>query len=345
MTPLDLTRTPNTDPTEIYRYRDGLHAVDLLITGIVRLDFFTWLSRNPSNKAAICRALEIADRPTDVMLTLFTAMGLIETEEGVFCVTELAQEHLVKDSPWNLAPYYASLKDRPVAKDYLAVLKTDKPANWGSLKTEQDWHKAMETEAFASPFTAAMDCRGVYLAQAMAWQLNLRPYTRLLDIAGGSGIYACSLMAHHPHLQATVFEKPPVDRIAREQISRRGFAGRVSVAAGDLFKDALPGDCDVHLLSNVLHDWDVPVVKQLLAGSFRALRPGGMLVVHDAFINAAKTGPLPVAAYSALLMHTTQGKCYSTSEMEEHLTGAGFRSVNYFSTAADRGVMTASKEK
>ena len=41
---LDLTRVPETDPLEIYRYRDGIYAVDMLITGLVHLDLFTWLS-------------------------------------------------------------------------------------------------------------------------------------------------------------------------------------------------------------------------------------------------------------------------------------------------------------
>jgi hypothetical protein len=39
-------------------------------------------------------------------------------------------------------------------------------------------------------------------------------------------------------------------------------------------------------------------------------------MIHDAHINAAKNGPLPVAEYSVLLMFASEGKCYSISEME-----------------------------
>jgi 3-hydroxy-5-methyl-1-naphthoate 3-O-methyltransferase len=345
MMPTDLTLVPKTNPLEIYRYRDGLYAVDLLTAAVVHLDFFTWLAKNPSDTAAICAHFGTTARPTDVMLTLFTANGFIASEDGIFHITELGREHLTQNSPWNLRPYYASLKDRPVTKDFLAVLKTDKPANWGSAKDTLDWHKAMETEAFANSFTAAMDCRGIYLGQALATRLDLSGRTRLLDIGGGSGIYACSLVAHHPHLQATVFDQRPVDQIAAKLIARRGFAARVNVLAGDMFKDPLPCDSDVHLYSNVLHDWGVPEVRQLVAASFKALRPGGLLIVHDAFINADKTGPLPVAAYSALLMHSTQGKCYSTVEYEELLGEAGFREFQFCATAADRGALTAKKLK
>jgi hypothetical protein len=45
--PHDLTSAPQTDPLNIYRYRDSLYAVDL-ITAALSIDFFTWLSANPS---------------------------------------------------------------------------------------------------------------------------------------------------------------------------------------------------------------------------------------------------------------------------------------------------------
>ena len=336
MSQQDLTRTPHTDPLNIYRYRDGLYAVDLLGAALVWLDFFTWLGEHPSDKAAICRALEIAERPTDVMLTLFTAMGLVRARDGVFSLTESAREHLVKTSPWFMGPYYASLKDRPVCKDYVNVLRTGQPANWGSLKNEKDWAKAMEDEAFAQSFTAAMDCRGVYLGQAMARLLDLHGHTHLLDVAGGSGIYACSLVARHPHLRATVLEKPPVDRVAAAAIAQRGYAERVSVRVGDMFAEEFPADCDAHLFSNVLHDWEEPVVKKLLAKSFRALPSGGLLVIHDMHLDEAKSGPLPVAEYSALLMHSTWGKCYSLAELRSYFDELGFVDMKFTPTAADR---------
>src|SRR4051812_44432409 len=185
----DLRTAPQTDPVDIYRVRDGIYAPDMLLTAIVHLDLFSWLAESPATRAAICRQFETTDRPTGVMLALFAAMGLVEERDQVFHLTQKAREHLVKTSPWFLGPYYESLKSRPVALDLLKVLRTGKPANWGSQKDEKDWHKAMETDAFAAQFTAAMDCRGVYLAQAVAKTVDFSRQQRLLDIAGGSGVY------------------------------------------------------------------------------------------------------------------------------------------------------------
>jgi hypothetical protein len=339
----DLTSVPATDPVGLYRMRDGLYAADMLITALVHLDLFSWLNAHPATRAGICQAFEIVDRPADVMLTLLAAMGLVEERKGVFHLTTLAREHLVSDSPWFLGPYYASLKERPVSLDLLKVLRTGKPANWGSQKNEKDWHKAMETEEFAASFTAAMDCRGVYLAQAVAKAADLARHVHLLDIAGGSGIYACALVAHWPHLAATVLEKPPVDGIAAGAIAKRGYAERVAVHAADMLAAPLPAVADVHLYSNVLHDWDEPIVRDLLKKSFAALPSGGLVMIHDAYLNAAKNGPLHVAEYSVLLMHSSEGRCYSVEEMGRYLTDAGFRDVSYVPGAAVRGVVTARK--
>src|SRR2546423_750969 len=82
--------------------------------------------------------------------------------------------------------------------------------------------------------TAAMDWRGLYLVRAVADAIDLSARHQLLDVAGGSGIYACCLVERNPHVRATVLEKPPVDAVAARAIASRGFGDRVSVHASDM---------------------------------------------------------------------------------------------------------------
>ena len=340
---MNLLTQPDTDPTSIYRQRDGLYAVDMLTAALCHLDLFSRLAEQPADLPSLCRALDLRERPADVMLTLLTAMGLLQNNGGVFSLTMMAREHLVQSSPWFIGPYFASVRERPVCRDILAVLRTNQPSNWASLRDQKQWAKAMEDDAFADAFTAAMDCRGAYLGPALAAKLDCSRHSRLLDIAGGSGVYACAIVARHPHMRAGVLEKPPVDRLTRRSVAARGFADRVEVLVGDMFADPLPAGFDLHLFSNVLHDWDEDGVRQLLAKSAAALPAWGMIIIHDAHLNADKTGPLPVAAYSALLMTITEGKCYSEKEMAGYLAKAGFGDVACAPTAAARSVITARK--
>lgn len=335
--------TPTADPSDIYKYRDSIYAVDLLTAAVVEFNFYTELAKNEGTATEIEVRFGIASRPLDVLLTLSKALGLVGESNGVFKATRKAREFLADGSLVSLRPYYASLMDRPVAGDFVNVLRTGRPANWSSSKKQMEWTKAMETEGFAEKFTAAMDCRGAYLAPVLAQRLDLSSNRQLLDIAGGSGIYACGIVDHHKHLLAAVFEKPPVDTIAREMIASRGFADRVDVVAGDMFKEAIPTGFDVHLLSNVVHDWDIPEVKLLLQKSFEALPPGGKLIIHDAHLNESKDGPIGVAEYSCILMHSTEGRCYSISEMQQYLTEIGFTGVIYVDTVVNRSALVTTK--
>jgi SAM-dependent methyltransferase len=337
-----LLSEPLADPVSLYRLRDGLMAVDLLGAAISHLDFFTWLATHPSTLGAMCVQFGIHPRPADVLLTLTNALGLTTQAGGVFHLTLPAREHLVGGSPYSLKPYYDTLRSRPQTMECLEVLRTGKPANWGSSHSSA-WTQAMKTDEFADQFTAAMDCRGVLLAPALAKRIDLSEHHAVLDVAGGSGIYACAIAARHPHIKAAVFEKPPVDRIAARAIAKRGYGDRVEVLAGDMFAVDWPKGFDVLLLSNMLHDWDEETVKALLKKAADALPSGGLLIVHDAFLNAAKTGPLPVAQYSALLMHSTEGRCYSLGEMRSWFEPVGLEWMEHHPTAVDRSYVLARK--
>lgn len=342
-----LAQLPQTDPTSLLRYRDGVYAIDLLTAAIAEFRLFDYLRDHPATLGEICRHYDWHPRPADVLLTLCLCNGYLEQDEdGMFSASGMAREHLCSDSPWDLSGYYASLRDRPVVADYVRVLHTGRPAHWSGLdEAGDDWHGAMLKDEFAKTFTAAMDCRGVYLGKKLADALapELATATKLLDIGGGSGVYACALAANAPALEAVVLEQAPVDAIAREHIAKRGLADRVSVATGNMFADPWPQGGDLHLFSNVMHDWDFPEIIALLGRSRDALTVGGLVLIHETFLDADKKGPLPVAEYSCILAHSTQGRCYSIAEMADSLEQTGFRILGHRPTGGDRSVIVAKR--
>lgn len=334
---------PRTDPSELLRYRDSIYASDLLICAVAHLDFFTVLKDSPRSLAEICAALQLASRPADVMLTLFLALGLVNKRGGRYSLSAVARDYLVSGTPWSLVPYYASQRDRPQCREFREVLKSDRPAGWSSAGEGRDWLEAMKDAQFADAFTAAMDSRGTFLARKLAAKLDCRTYRSLLDIAGGSGVYACALAQANDRMAATVLERAPVDRATRRSIESKQMSGRVHVIAGDMFKE-IPEGYDIHLFANVLHDWDYESARRLLEMSYEAVDDGGMIAIFDAHLNKSKDGPLAVAEYSCLLMHSTVGRCYSIEEVEGMLSSAGFTDALVRDVAAHRSVITAKKK-
>lgn len=348
------------DPTALYRVRDGVYAGDLLIAAVAEFDVFTHLvATGPRTAADLCASMGWAPRPTDVLLTLAAAHGLVHRDvdaDDLVTVTDLARAHLVAGSPYDLRAYYASLAERPAVREFVTVLRTGAPAAWASATTPgraasaaadaggnapTDWSGRLGDVAFARRITAAMDARGAFLGPSVARAVDDVPGERVLDVGGSSGVYASALLERRPAARAAVLERPPVDAAARTLLAERGLDGVVDVVTGDMFTDPFPRGFDVHLFSQVLHDWDAARVEQLLAASFAALEPGGVLLDHDAHIDADKAGPLPVAEYSALLAHSTPGKCWSVGELAATASRVGFVEVEHRPTAADRGVLVA----
>ncbi len=338
------------DPTALYRVRDGAYAADLLIAAVAEFDLFSWLDRHgPVTADELCAAMGWAARPADVLLTLAAAHRLIDrdlVDQDRVSATELARQHLVGGSRYDLRAYYSSLRERPAVGEFVQILRTDAPAAWASASTRDaagDWSGRLDDVEFARRITAAMDARGAFLGPALSEVVVDLDGVRLLDIGGSSGSYAAALIEGRPQMSAAVFERSPVDRAARTLLEERGLDRRIEVIAGDMFSDPLPGGFDTHLFSQVLHDWDRDRVEALVEASFAALEPGGRLLDHDTHVDEAKTGPLPVAEYSALLMHSTPGKCWSIGELTEIVRAAGFVDIEHRTSAADRGVLIARK--
>ena len=348
------------DPTLLYRVRDGAYAADLLIAAVAEFDMFTWLAdHGPARADALREVMGWAERPADVLLTYSTALGVLArdaTAGDVVGLTALGRQHLAAGSPYDLRAYFGSLSERPAVREFARVLRTDGQAAWasatsageqaggeGTPRADQagDWSGRLSDVGFARRITAAMDARGAFLGPALARATADLPVGRLLDIGGSSGIYATAVLDQHPAATAAVFERPPVDQAARILLVNRGHDERVEVITGDMFTDSLPTGFDVHLYSQVLHDWDRARVEHLLAASYRALPPGGWLLDHDTHINADKTGPLPVAEYSALLMHSTPGKCWSITELTAIAETIGYVDITHRLTAGDRSVLLA----
>jgi hypothetical protein len=339
----NLQSKPKTDPTSLIRLRDSIYATDLLITAIGHYNFFSWLNENPSDFETTIKKLNLASRPADVMLTYFTALGLIEKKNNQFYTTEYSKEHLIDNAEWNLIPYFSTQTERPIVKKMLEVLKSGVPASWGGKENEMDWEKAMERNDFADMFTAGMDSRGAYFAPGLANSFNFSQYNSIIDIAGASGIYAACIKSKHPSIKAALFEKPPVDKIASIGLEKRGIKNDISVYGGDMFNDKIPNGFDIHLYSHAFHDWDINSNRALIKKSFESINEGGLIMIHDAHINKEKTGPLSVAEYSVLLMFSTAGKCYSFGELENLLESEGFENIKYQETIGNRSIITGQK--
>jgi SAM-dependent methyltransferase len=164
----------------------------------------------------------------------------------------------------------------------------------------------------------------------------------VLDIGGGTGLYSLALLQRHRGLRAIVLDRPQVLRVTKELAAEHDVGNRLQCVPGDMFVDALP-EADLILLSNVLHDWDVPDCRRLVGRCAAVLPPGGKLVVHDTFLHDELDGPLAVALYSAALFSLTEGRAYSAAECATWLREVGLTVQDPIATLAHSSLLVGWK--
>jgi len=356
MPPPMLAAGPSTDPAEVLGLAESMFAIDVFTAALVRFGAVRALRDGPLTTPDWARQAGMTERATRVVASLFEVLGVVEpvapaaeqaAGPGAWQLTKLATEFLLPDAAWSIVPVYEALVRRPDCEAMAAVMAVPDAGAEPESDGELDWAAGMGGLDFARFFLRSTDSRNTYLAHAVAERLRPRG-PRLLDVAGGSGLYSCALAKAYPGLRPVLLEQPPVDLLAREAIEQRGLADRVSVRTGDMFsadfgaEDGLR-DFDTVLMSNVVHDWELPEVAALLSAAWRALRPGGQLVLHDAFLGHGPSRDRPVAEYSGLLMKFTAGRCHSLADIGTALRAAGFDSIEVAPSVVNRDLVVAVK--
>lgn len=331
-----------TDPTPIFEHFRGSYATELLTAAVAHFNFFGRLAQTPMSIGALGAALGLAERPASVLTTALRAMGLLAEGNGLLTLTPLAREHLVPGAALDVGDYVGLAAGSPGVLEMVERLTTNRPAAHSSGTAfiyREGVASAMEAEASARHFTLALAGRARNVAPLLAERVPLHQARLLVDVAGGTGIYSIACLLKNPHLRAIVLDRPEVLKVAREMAQAYGVAERLECRAGDMFRDPLPAG-DAILLSNVLHDWDVPDCRALVGKCAAALPPGGLLLIHDVFLNDDLDGPLPVALYSAALFTLTEGRAYSAAEYRGWLTAAGLTPGPVVPTSIHCGVLT-----
>ena len=340
---------PSIDPTPIFEYFRGSYGSELLTAAVAHFNLFGHLAEGPVSFDELRSKLELEVRPTVVLLTALRAFGLIaKNAEQAFELTELATEHLVPDTYFGVNDYIGLAAQSPGVLEMVARLRTNRPAGSSELEGaafifREGIESAMEQESTARHFTLALSGRAKNVAPVLGEKASMDGVTTVLDIGGGTGIYSIALLQRNPNLKAIVFDRPEVLKVASELAAEYEVDDRLEFRSGDMFVDELAQGCEAILLSNILHDWDVPECQQLVTRCAEALPAGGRLLIHDVFLHDELDGPLPIALYSAALFSLTEGRAYSVAEYSSWMKSAGLNPGPVIPTLVHCGILTGVK--
>ena len=347
--------TMQVSPDPIFQMVTGFWVSKTLMTA-VELEVFTKLSGNKAvNINEFQNMFGIKQRPAEVFATALVSLGLLNVN-NVTKNKEGKGERVSKDnekrlySNSQLSDVFLDKNKPSYIGDFIIMMDKHLYDRWGklplSLKTNRPVETAAEGDVSAGTmfdmaksnqlieqmqmFTHAMYGVSVGPAMALAKVFDFSSYNKLMDIGGGSGVYAIEVVKQNPNMSAVVLELEPACKVADQYIKRFDLQDKIHTQVLDFFKDNLPTDYDVAFLSHIIHFLDEEKDKILLKKIHDSLPNdrNSAIIISEWLLNDEKTGPVPSALMSlTMIVEQPQGRNYSFSEISKMLTDVGFTNI------------------
>ncbi|MDH3393679.1 MAG: methyltransferase, partial [Desulfobulbaceae bacterium] len=132
----------------------------------------------------------------------------------------------------------------------------------------------------------------------------------------------------------TIVDRPMTRNFAAQAIKFFGLQERIDFLAEDFSTVSIKGEYDVVWLSQVLHAYGPDECRRIIAKAVESLAAGGLIMVHEFFLNDTKDGPLFPALFSLnMLINNPDGRAYSEKEIAAMLAENGVRDLKRHSFA------------
>lgn len=144
---------------------------------------------------------------------------------------------------------------------------------------------------------------------------------RIVDVGGNRGTMLAWFLKALPEATGVLFDRPESLTVAPGYLASAGVADRTELVPGNFLTEVPDGD--VHVLSQVLHNWDDENVRRIVANCARAARPDGSLVVIEYVLPPV---PQPVVGHvmDVLMMVLVGGRERTLEEHRALIEPAGY---------------------
>ena len=287
----------------------------------VKLDVFTAIGEGELTADEIARRIEGDPRGLTVLLNALCAMELLKKRSDRFRNTDTSAAFLSKDSPRYIG--------------HMIVLHHHLSGSWYQLDrsaktgTPVRIRPSQSDEEYRESFIQGTATLAMHLAPQVVNKLDMTGRRRLLDLGGGTGVYAIHFCMKNPELKAVVYDLLPTSSYAKGTIARFGMGNRIQFIEGNYLEEDIPGRYDAAFLSQVIHSEGPDDCRTIIKKTAAALEPGGLLMIHDLILNDSLDGPLFPALFSLnMLLLTPEGRTYSGKQVTDMLFEEGLRDIN-----------------
>jgi hypothetical protein len=288
----------------------------------LEIGLFTELSAGPASLEELAGRLRVDRRPLRALLEACVATALLLRDGERYRNSVGAERHLVRHARGYLGGYYL----RQIATTLYPQIPAARAVVRGDA-AGPTYAGFLEDPVRAEEFIRGQHAGSSGPAYLLARNLDIAPYTCLLDLGGGSGAFSIEMVRRH-QLSAIVVDHPSVVAVARKIVGEATFADRIRCVEGDVVAGAWPPGADLILLSYVISSYGPPVLKNLLARAHAYLPPRGGLIVHDFALHGDRPGPRNAALwYFANLAISATTHPHTVDDITRAMSDAGFLGV------------------
>ncbi|MDX3451247.1 methyltransferase [Streptomyces sp. ME02-8801-2C] len=326
-------------PAGIIRLGNMFCDAKALLTA-VELRLFTVLhEKGPATEEEIRAALELHGRGLSDFLSLLTALGLLERENGTYRNGAGADTYLVHGQK----SYVGGFLERSNRNLYPAWGRLSEGLRTGKPQSGSDFETVTQNQHILRQFVGMMDALTHVVGPELAQKYDWSGHASVLDVGGARGNLCSIIVKHHPHLTGHVFDLPPMEPLFDERVAEDGLTGQITFHGGSFFNDPLP-TADVVVLGHVLHDWDKEQRAALIAKAYDAVNPGGTLLMYDRMLEDESTHIENLVISLDMLLVTDGGEEYPVSEAVAVAKQVGFAAVEV-STLSEYDTLVVCRKK
>jgi len=314
------SKTKLINQEELYSMITGFQKSRIILTAF-ELEIFTLLSNNKKSAKEIAKNRGLDTNALERLMNALCALELLEKKNEKFSNLPIAEKFLVKAKPNFLSRIYHSVNLWNSWSSLTQVVKTGTvPHQTQITDKEDDWLKN---------FIGAMHNRAKKTAPVTIQNIDLEGVNSLLDIGGGSGVFAMAFKNKKNELKSTVFDLPNVIPLTKEYIKKEGFEGKIHTIAGNYLKDDIGSGYDLIFLSAIIHSNSFEENQELILKCATALNPNGRIVIDDFIMDEDKTSPVRGAIFSInMLVGTKSGTTYSEGEIKSWFDKVNIRFIS-----------------